>query len=74
MLNIHPNLYSMSQINLMEHMKHSTSRDFRIDAASLLSALQEQASSEDEDENDTVADKRDSLTDSNRVRILYFTY
>ena len=40
------------QINLMEHIKNSTSRDFRIDVVSLQSALQEQASSEEDEEEE----------------------
>ena len=36
----------------MEHIKNSTSRDFRIDVVSLQSALQEQASSEEEEEEE----------------------
>ena len=60
----------------MEHMKHSTSRDFRIDAASLQSALQEQASSEEEEENETVAnepnDAVDDAANANQVNIICF--
>ena len=36
----------------MEHIKNSTSRDFRIDVVSLQSALQEQASSEEEEDEE----------------------
>ena len=62
----------------MEHMKHSTSRDFRIDAASLQSALQEQASSEEEEEeNETVAnepnDVADNAANANQVNIFNFS-
>ena len=49
----HPTvMLSCFQINLMEHIKNSTSRDFRIDVVSLQSALQEQASSEEEEEEE----------------------
>ncbi|VDI13191.1 fanconi anemia group I protein [Mytilus galloprovincialis] len=41
-------LTKKSKVNLMEHMKHSTSRDFRINVA----ALQEASGSEDEDEEE----------------------
>ena len=49
----HPTvMLSCFQINLMEHIKNSTSRDFRIDVVSLQSALQEQASSEEEEDEE----------------------
>ena len=41
-------LTKKSKVNLMEHMKHSTSRDFRINVA----VLQEVSESEEEDEED----------------------
>ena len=45
-------MLSCFQINLMEHIKNSTSRDFRIDVVSLQSALQEHASSEEEEDEE----------------------
>ncbi|XP_053406526.1 Fanconi anemia group I protein-like [Mercenaria mercenaria] len=54
-------LSKKSKINLMEHMKHSTSRDFRINTAVLAESLDNQSSSDVDDsdgENDesTVGD------------------
>ncbi|XP_064629898.1 Fanconi anemia group I protein-like [Lineus longissimus] len=45
-------LSKKSKINLMEHMKHSTSRDFRINTNTLQEALQDQATSESEEEQE----------------------
>ncbi|KAM9311358.1 Fanconi anemia group I protein [Gastrophryne carolinensis] len=45
-------LSKKSKVNLMQYMKLSTSRDFRINAATLDAALQEKASEDEENEGD----------------------
>ena len=50
----------------MEHIKNSTSRDFRIDVVSLQSALQEQASSEEEEEEQQQQPQRERGNSANR--------
>lgn len=54
------------QVNLMQYMKLSTSRDFRINASVLDSALQEQNSEDAENEphNDQVRTHLAAFTDS----------
>lgn len=59
-------LTKKSKVNLMEHMKHSTSRDFRINVAALetldnQSGTDEELSDSDEDQNDnTVQENADN--------------
>ena len=45
-------IISLLQINLMEHFKRSTGRDFRINGAKLEAALREESSDDDDDEKD----------------------
>ncbi|XP_074642639.1 Fanconi anemia group I protein-like [Tubulanus polymorphus] len=52
-------LSKKAKINFMEHMKHSTSRDFRINTA----ALQQVLTSDQEDENDDDDDNDDGNED-----------
>ncbi|XP_051896253.1 Fanconi anemia group I protein isoform X2 [Pristis pectinata] len=59
-------LTKKSKVNLMQYMKLSTSRDFRINAATLDAALQEQEEGDilhDENEND---DQSNTTVDENR--------
>ncbi|KAM4747808.1 Fanconi anemia group I protein [Rhinophrynus dorsalis] len=56
-------LSKKSKVNLMQYMKLSTSRDFRINAATLDAALQEKGSEDEENEPDNdqiVAEDRES--------------
>ncbi|XP_014667582.1 PREDICTED: Fanconi anemia group I protein-like isoform X2 [Priapulus caudatus] len=55
-------LSKKSKVNLMEHMKASTARDFRIDASAVQAALEDQ--SDDDDENDD-----DNDDDANNVNV-----
>lgn len=48
----------------MEHMKHSTSRDFRINVAALTEALDNQSST-DEDLSDSDNDQNDNTVQEN---------
>ncbi|XP_073239367.1 Fanconi anemia group I protein-like [Porites lutea] len=51
-------LSKKSKINLMEHFKRSTARDFRINGATLEAALREE-SSDEEDDDELNADEQD---------------
>lgn len=51
----------LSQINLMEHFKRSTARDFRINGATLEAALRQESSEEEEDDDDENDDQRDEV-------------
>ncbi|CAH3026008.1 unnamed protein product [Porites evermanni] len=51
-------LSKKSKINLMEHFKRSTARDFRINGATLEAALREESSDEEEDDEHN-ADEQD---------------
>ncbi|XP_053320955.1 Fanconi anemia group I protein [Spea bombifrons] len=56
-------LSKKSKVNLMQYMKLSTSRDFRINAATLDAALQEKESDDEENEpdnNESVAEEHES--------------
>lgn len=55
-----------SQVNLTEHLKTSTARDFRINAASLDQALEEQMTSEDESDDDADGTVQDDNQASQR--------
>lgn len=52
----------------MEHMKHSTSRDFRINVA----ALQEASESEEDEEDITDGDTQDQVRDLDNKYSLWF--
>ena len=56
------NVTLLSEINLMEHFKRSTARDFRINSATLEAALR-QESSDEEEEHDDENDEQDEVND-----------
>jgi len=56
-------LSKKSKINLMEHFKRSTARDFRINGATLEAALRQESSEEEEDDGD---DENDDQRDENK--------
>lgn len=59
-------LSKKSKVNLMEHMKLSTSRDFRINAASLQAVMENQSESEEsDDDNDEGSDGEQDNNDNN---------
>ncbi|XP_020616716.1 Fanconi anemia group I protein-like [Orbicella faveolata] len=52
-------LSKKSKINLMEHFKRSTARDFRINGATLEAALRQESSDEEEEHDDENDDQQD---------------
>jgi len=52
------------QVDLMQHFKMSTSRDFRINATSLQAAMEQAAAAEDtsDDSDASAADEDDQVT------------
>lgn len=52
-------VYFSVQVNLMQYMKLSTSRDFRINAASLDAALQEQDGTPETNESQEAEEKEE---------------
>ena len=49
------------QVDLMQHFKMSTSRDFRINAASLQAAMEQAAAAEESGDCDASADSDDQV-------------
>ncbi|XP_069767300.1 Fanconi anemia group I protein isoform X2 [Narcine bancroftii] len=59
-------LTKKSKVNLMQYMKLSTSRDFRINAATLNAALQQQEEGDIQDCENDAADQSTTTVDENR--------
>uniref|UniRef100_A0A672KZB6 Fanconi anemia group I protein-like n=1 Tax=Sinocyclocheilus grahami TaxID=75366 RepID=A0A672KZB6_SINGR len=56
-------LSKKSKVNLMQYMKLSTSRDFRINAATLEAALQEQEQQRDENRNPAILKEKSTVVE-----------
>ncbi|XP_048585448.1 Fanconi anemia group I protein isoform X2 [Nematostella vectensis] len=52
-------LSKKSKINLMEHIKRSTARDFRINGATLEAALREESSDEEDEEGESTSENEE---------------